>query len=100
MDKWGVILEFKNFVLKAAETTGDELLIKKVQSDQFKMAGEIIDLTIKLGLDQKETAKALNVPYNYLIDIEDADLNIGIEEYNDVYKRLLEISDSVMINKK
>lgn len=95
-----MILEFKNFVLKAAETTGDELLIKKVQSDQFKMAGEIIDLTLKLGLDQKETARALNVPYDYLIDIEDADLNIGIEEYNNVYKRLLEISDSVMINKK
>lgn len=93
-------MEFKNFVLKAAETTGDELLIKKVQSDQFKMAGKIIDLTLKLGLDQKETARALNVPYDYLIDIEDADLNIGIEEYNDVYKRLLEISDSVMINKK
>jgi len=85
-------MDFKNFVLKAALASDDKSLVEKVRSQQFEMAGKIMGLSVQLGLSQIETAERLSIPFDYLVSLEDADLNIGIDEYNDIYSKLLEIS--------
>ncbi|MFD1418337.1 hypothetical protein [Companilactobacillus keshanensis] len=77
----------------------DEYLISMVKSPQYEMAGKIMGLSVKLGMDQRETADCLDMNYEHLLDIESSDLNIDIEGYNEVYSKLLEIGRTTFMDK-
>lgn len=64
---------------------GDEpKLNEKMDSKQYPLSNEIMELETKLGVNQKQTAKLAHISLAKLLRLESVDLTIPVSEYQKV----------------
>lgn len=59
----------------------DPKLNEKMDSKQYPLSNEIMELETKLGVDQKQTAKLAHISLAKLLRLESVDLTIPVSEY-------------------
>lgn len=62
----------------------DPELNEKMDSKQYPLSNEIMELETKLGVDQKQTAKLAHISLAKLLRLESVDLTIPVSEYQQV----------------
>lgn len=62
----------------------DPKLNEKMDSKQYPLSNEIMELETKLGVDQKQTAKLAHISLAKLLRLESVDLTIPVSEYQQV----------------
>lgn len=62
----------------------DPELNEKIDSKQYLLSNEIMELETKLGVDQKQTAKLTHISLARLLRLESVDLTIPVSEYQQV----------------
>lgn len=62
----------------------DPELNEKMDSKQYPLSNEIMELETKLGVDQKQTAKLAHISLAKLLSLESVDLTIPVSEYQKV----------------
>lgn len=62
----------------------DPKLNEKMNSKQYPLSNEIMELETKLGVDQKQTAKLAHISLAKLLRLESVDLTIPVSEYQKV----------------
>lgn len=62
----------------------DPKLNEKMDSKQYPLSNEIMELETKLGVDQKQTAKLAHISLAKLLRLESVDLTIPVSEYQKV----------------
>lgn len=62
----------------------DPELNEKMDSKQYLLSNEIMELETKLGVDQKQTAKLAHISLARLLRLESVDLTIPVSEYQQV----------------
>lgn len=62
----------------------DPELNEKMDSKQYPLANQIMELETKLGIDQKQTAKLAHISLTRLLRLESVDLTIPVNEYQKV----------------
>lgn len=62
----------------------DPELNEKMDSKQYPLSNEIMELETKLGVDQKQTAKLAHISLVKLLCLESVDLTISVSEYQKV----------------
>lgn len=77
----------KIFLQKLYVNSESELQIK-LASPRFVLANEIAHLQLELGYDHKQAAKALKMPLEELLKLEDVDLNINMQKYYQTLHKL------------
>lgn len=66
----------------------DTELTEKMNSAQYSLSNTIMELEIRCGFNQKETATYLGIDYDKLLRLESVDLSIPIKEYEDAVNKL------------
>lgn len=62
----------------------DPELNEKMDSKQYPLSNEIMELETKLGADQKQAAKLAHISLVKLLRLESVDLTISVSEYQKV----------------
>ena len=62
----------------------DPELNEKMDSKQYLLSNEIIELETKLSVNQKQTAKLAHISLAKLLRLESVDLTIPVSEYRKV----------------
>lgn len=62
----------------------DPKLNEKINSKQYPLSNEIMELETKLGVDQKQVAKLAHISLVKLLSLESVDLTIPVSEYQKV----------------
>lgn len=62
----------------------DPKLNEKMDSKQYPLSNEIMELETKLGVNQKQTAKLAHISLAKLLRLESVDLTIPVSEYQQV----------------
>lgn len=62
----------------------DPKLNEKMDSKQYLLSNEIMELETKLGVNQKQTAKLAHISLAKLLRLESVDLTIPVSEYRKV----------------
>lgn len=76
----------------------NDYLKKKVNSEQFELAGRIMELESKQGLTQVETARFLGIDYEKLLDFESGDIEIPVNEYKRLIQKFENLCGLYQIN--
>lgn len=70
----------------------DKYLHNKINSDQFDLSVQIIKLEKILKLNQRESAKILNISFDRLLELESGDAKIQTKYYVEAIDRLEDIA--------
>jgi len=69
-------------ILKSSIAKNDKYLQNKMNSPQFDLSMKIIELENNTPFDQENIAKKLDIPFDYLLDLEAGNTDISINDYN------------------
>lgn len=84
-------MKFDEFLKSKIINPQDESLIKRVNSNQFKLARKLLELEGQSKLDQQQVADYLGIDLGELLDFERGDSRLEISKYKWILSKLEEL---------